>query len=268
MGPYGNIAKWRAVLEIQQSPAGTKVLDYGAGRGEAWTGLLSNRPDIKLFAFEPDDASRSLLQRNLHGTTAVVVNDVGDVTNLEVDYVTSFSVLEHVFDRPAYLASARAAMSDGAVFILNYDDGHFRPDLELGDATGRRRAVHALREAMGNLMWPMLAQLGLLSPYQSRVARDAVDGLVTRSGFEVVSDRYENLVSLKALAKLVPDGRLDAFHQQWAGLEDWLNAELGNAAGGRYGDTRALWHVMPTRTLRLRKLTAMAPAGTTSRRDP
>lgn len=253
MGPYGNIAKWRAVLEIARSPAGTRVLDYGAGRGEAWIGLLANRPDIRLFVFEPDDASRSQLERNLNGANAMVVTDVATMTGLDVDYVTSFSVLEHVFDRPGYLANARAAMTDGAAFILNYDDGHFRPDVELGDATGRRRALHALREAVGNLLWPMLARLGVLSPYQSRVARETVDGLVRRSGFVIDSDRYENLVSLKALAKLVPDGRLDAFHQQWAGLEDWLNAELGNAAGGRYGDTRALWHVMPTRTLRLRK---------------
>jgi SAM-dependent methyltransferase len=240
--------------EIGNAPQGYRVLDYGAGRGQAWREFLRARPDIELLAFEPDRRSQSELIENLASTSAKVLTELTLLGDLAVDCVVSFSVFEHVFDRRRYLATARAAMKDSGLFILNYDDGHFRPNLQLGDVQGWTRALHVLRETAGNLLWPALVKAGVIGPYQARVTRTEADALVQSAGLRIECERYENLVSLKELAKLVPAEEREAFHRRWAALEDGLNAEFSHVEGPRYGDRCALWQVMPTRTLRLRRL--------------
>ncbi len=240
--------------ELLHAPQGYRVLDYGAGRGQGWPDLLTIRPDMELLAFEPDRRSKSDLVRRLAGTRAIVLDDRScSFGELDVDCVVSFSVFEHVADRRQYLENARRAMKKTSIFVLNYDDGHFRPILNLGDTEGLLKSIGTLKETVGNLFWPLLARLGYVNHFQARVHRTAADRLVRDAGFVVESQRYENITCLKELAKFMPQHQKESFHRCWLELEDRLNTEFSTPANPRFGDAEALWQVMPTRTLRLRR---------------
>jgi Methyltransferase domain len=65
------------------------------------------------------------------------------------DFIVSFSVFEHVYNRPACLAAARRHLAPGGNFFLYYDDDHFGNSIDLnvpGSWGG------PMREHMNNLV--------------------------------------------------------------------------------------------------------------------
>lgn len=128
---YGNAAKNRIIGEIvaraNQSPEGQSplVFDYGAGTGGSWPDILAKHPNIRLVCYEPHRKSAAILANRLRGRATVYEGNIADL-NIQADYIVSFSVLEHVADRPAYMANAARLLAPHGRFYLNYDDGHFR----------------------------------------------------------------------------------------------------------------------------------------------
>ena len=87
----------------------------------------------------------------------------------QADVVVSFSTLEHVYRRDEFLRSARGIMAPGAVFWLNYDNGHFLD----------------WREWKRNWFGPLLARLGQERYFQAPVGQAEIEGLIADAGLVV-----------------------------------------------------------------------------------
>jgi SAM-dependent methyltransferase len=247
----GNVAKARIISRIvADRRRSVTVLDYGAGRGGDWPAVLAHRPGIALVCFEPDAAAAADLRIALRGTSARVLSaGEFEAARLAADYIVSFSVFEHVVDRPAYLAQAKRMLAPDGSFHLNYDDGHFRTALDLDE--GRDWKLHLIETVRNRAagLWPRMGRDNL---YQSRVLRSEADKLVVEAGFVTVEERYENLRSLKNLAKSVPPDRVQEFTRWWIEVEDRLNERYRSTGEMRMGDDVNLWREMGSRTLVLR----------------
>jgi SAM-dependent methyltransferase len=247
----GNAAKARILsLILQDERPKLTVLDYGAGRGGGWPDALRRRSGIELVCFEPHEASASALASALSGLSARVLSEAELVSaDIKADYIVSFSVLEHVHDRASYLANAKRQLAPDGVFHLNYDDGHFRTALDLDEARDWKLNV---TETVRNRIAGVLPKVGQIRHYQARVQRDDIDRLIAATGLAIVEERYENLLSLKTLAKTIPPGQVQEFTRWWIGVEDDLNARFRARAETRMGDDVNLWRVMASRTLVLK----------------
>ncbi|HRD78056.1 MAG TPA: class I SAM-dependent methyltransferase [Hyphomicrobiaceae bacterium] len=247
----GNVAKARVIARIlRDQRSSLKVLDYGAGRGGDWPEVLSERPGIELVCYEPDPGATAALRQTLAGTNARVLDDAQfRATTVGADYIVSFSVLEHVFDRGDYLSEAKRHLAPDGVIHLNYDDGHFRTSLDLDEMRGWRAELANTLQNRLAWLWPMIKRL---DRYQARVPRAAIDELIARVGLRTIEDRYENLGAFKQLAKTLPKERQQEFCRFWMATEDELNARFRTEATPVMGDSVNLWREMGSRTLVLR----------------
>ena len=243
----GNVAKHRILKLLVQSAEPIAVLDYGAGSGGHWPEVLRRFPHISLTAFEPYEPSCvSLRERFRDLPNARVVSHVE--TAHQVDAVVSFSVLEHVYDRPSYIETAFRWLRPGGTFFLSYDDGHFRRKLDLSAPS-----LGPLREHFGNLGAPLWPRIGKKAWYQARVQKADADRIIAGAGFEIVAERYENMESMKRLACAMPVAKLGAFMDFWLETESALNDRFSIEGKAHLGDANLLWHEMATRTLELRR---------------
>ena len=236
---YGNAAKMRIIARVVADGQPKTVFDFGAGGGAGWAETLRLHPEITLIAYEPHPPSARRLRRSV--PTAQVYDGDAAKVDAEADIAVSFSVFEHVADRPAYLRHAMRSLRPGGTFFLNYDDGHFRhPGSTL--------------DALRNRLAPILPSIGLKGLYQATVRKDDADRMVAEAGFVMIHDRYENLEGMKELAKTIPPGARADFARIWLALEDELNARFCQVTGRVFhGDATNLWRELASRTLELRK---------------
>ena len=244
----GNVAKARIVAGLIADPRPRlSVLDYGAGRGGDWPAVLVARPGLELFCYEPDPEAAAALRAALAGSAATVLSDAEFAqSELRADCIVSFSVLEHVHDRAAYLAQAKRLLAPGGRFHLNYDDGHFRAALDLDELRGWRPNLGVALQNRLAWLWP---RINRLDRFQARVARTEIDALVRQAGLAMLDERYENLDAFKQLAKTMPAERQQEFCRFWMATEDELNRRFRCEGETRMGDSVNLWREMGSRTL-------------------
>lgn len=259
--PYywiGNIAKSRVIGRVLADPrARLVVFDYGAGRGGDWPTILDRHHNIELHCFEPHGPSRQDLAQRLAGSRATIHPEIETVA-LAADVIVSFSVLEHVYDRPRYLAHAKRLLAPDGVFHLNYDDGHFRTALDLDRHQGFKVSIANYFQHRLAGLWPRIGRIGL---YEARVPRAAADHMIAKAGFEIAAERYENLTSFKSLVKTLPEERRQAFTRLWLDVEERLNREFRVEGTEHLGDTANLWREMGSRTLELRHARGSSASG-------
>jgi SAM-dependent methyltransferase len=214
---YGNIAKLYSLELIDHAAAQAggefTVLDLGCGTGTHFAELLARRPNIRYIGVEPLRAAAEQARRTLPGAE-IIHAAAYDVNVGPADAVVSFSVLEHVVDRPRYMAAAARNLGSVGRIYLNYDSGHFVAD---ADVRERTKAVVSR----------VLARLGSESRYRARVRAEEFRALVRGAELRIVDDKVFN-TDLKRLFPLVPKERRDAFMERWLGFELGLN-ELGLA---------------------------------------
>lgn len=250
----GNAAKTRIISELlarNPGPEPVTVFDYGCGDGGDWPRILGDHPHVRLLAFEPGTVSYQKASQRLQGCNARVLSgDAMSSLDVQADYIVSFSVFEHVVNQRAFLLHARRVLAPGGLFYLNYDDGHFRNFLDLAEP---ETWLPALRSRLRTLVSPLMAALGRQIGYQRRVKAAAVDRLVADSGFRIERIDYHNLLSLKDLAKSIPEPLREDYARWWMAAELGLNAQFATKLDGAiYGDSINLWRQMVSRTLCLR----------------
>jgi hypothetical protein len=160
---------------------------------------------------EPSRRSAEDARRRLPGSE-IINAPAYDVRREPAHAVVSFSVLEHVVDRPRYMGAVRANLRDDGLAYVNYDSGHFVADADLA-------------ERAKGLASRLLAHFGSESRYRKRVSASELDGLVEGGGLYVVDDKVFN-TDLKRLFPLVDGDRREAFMERWLSFELELN-ELG-----------------------------------------
>jgi 2-polyprenyl-3-methyl-5-hydroxy-6-metoxy-1,4-benzoquinol methylase len=208
----GNTAKLYCLQLIDRAAAETdgdfRILDLGCGTGSNFVQLLRQRPNARYIGVEPLRTAAAQARQNL--PDAEILNRTAYGISVDpVHAVVSFSVLEHVVDRPRYFEAIRANVRpDGCVF-LNYDSGHF-----LADANPVERAK--------TLASHVLARLGSESRYRARVRDDEFRSLVEGAGLKIVDDKFFN-TDLKRFYRFVPEERRDSFMERWLAFELELN---------------------------------------------
>jgi SAM-dependent methyltransferase len=250
----GNVAKTGIigeVLDVHPGPDPVVVFDYGCGEGGDWARVLTDHPHVRLVGYEPHEPSARRARARLQGLQAEIHSgDAIESLSLSADCIVTFSVFEHVIDRKQFLDHAKRLLAPSGVLYLNYDDGHFRNQLDLSDTA---TWSPALRAFLRTLISGPAAAIGQRSKYQRRVeARDA-DRLAAAAGFCIDRIDYHNLLDLKGLAKTLPLELQEDYARWWLAAERTLNDRfLVHLASPRYGDTANLWTQMVTRTLLLR----------------
>jgi SAM-dependent methyltransferase len=250
----GNVAKTRIVLELLEQSFGTKrvtIFDYGCGDGGDWPRILRDHPHLHLVAFEPGADSYGKAVKRLAGCSAeILTGDAMSTLNIRADYIVSFSVFEHVVDSDLFLRNAKRVLAPWGCFYLNYDDGHFRNVMDLAEPA---TWLPALRARLRTLISPWLAGIGWEAGYQQRFSAAVADRLVFEHGFVIERVDYHNLLSLKELAKVIPDGQRELFSHWWLDVELALNRQFCHRLDGeRFGDHVNLSRQMVSRTLCLR----------------
>jgi SAM-dependent methyltransferase len=220
---YGNAAKLYCLNRIDALAAERGellVVDLGCGRGANFVELLRRRRGVRYVGVDPDPAACSAARAALAGLAAEIVEQPAyDVHVGPADVVASFSVLEHVERRHAYLASVARNLAPNGLAFVNYDAGHF--------------VAGSPREHVKTVAGRLLARLGRPRLYQSFVREDDFRRLVAETGLRIVEDKVFN-TGLKEAYTTVPPGNRDAF------MELWLDAELRlNELGIAYDDRLA-----------------------------
>ena len=195
---------------IEKSDRPLSVLDLGCGAGLNFKRLLERHPAVSYVGVEPSASGVEAARRSLAGLNAEVIHAPAyDVAQGPFDVVVSFSVLEHVYRRAAYMACARRNLRPGGRFLINYDAGHF--------------VSPSIRDRVKNLVGPVLARAGVERYYQAFVSEAEFTALVADAGFEIVEARSFN-TALKGLARHVPPAGAEAFNEIWLHAE----ARLGD----------------------------------------
>jgi len=247
---WGNAAKAQVIHHILtqlQTGGRCVVFDYGCGDGGYWPAILRDYPQIEWWGFEPQPQRRYTAQQRLAGYRAKLVSwQELQTTCIHADFIVSFSVLEHVYRRRPYLEMAQKQLAPGGIFYLNYDDGHFRPLL---DVSQPHTWFPALKVACHNWVAPLLARCGYVAPFQQRVQQAEIDQLLQELGWRVEQVFYSNLSCLKSLSQTLPPDQQAAFMQMWVAWEQTLNQTFSHLGEQYLGDPCNLWRVMPSRTL-------------------
>ncbi|MEN9272266.1 MAG: methyltransferase domain-containing protein [Gloeomargarita sp. DG02_4_bins_56] len=247
---WGNAAKSQVIAQILahiRDDTPCRIFDYGCGDGGYWPQILQDYPQIQWWGFEPQTQRRQRAQKRLAGFAAQVLGwEELQSMHINADFIVSFSVLEHVYNRRQYLEMAQQQLAPQGVFYLNYDDGHFRPLLDLSQP---QTWFSTLKLALHNWSAPWLARVGYIAPFQERVMQAEIDRLLQESGWQIRQVFYSNLECLKSLIKTLPDDEKSAFTQVWVELETTLNRQFAHPGAVQFGDASNLWRVMPSRTL-------------------
>jgi SAM-dependent methyltransferase len=200
----------RAVAEVEGE---FRIVDLGCGNGSNFVELLRRRPNIRYVGVEPLRPAAEAARRLLPG--AEIINAAAYDLRVEPAHaVVSFSVLEHVVDRPRYFEAVRENLRPAGRVYLNYDSGHFVADADLVER-GKALTSRAL------------ARLGSESRYRRRVSAKEFGLLVERSRLGVADDKVFNTDVKRLLPLLLAENR-ERFMERWLAFELGLN-ELGLA---------------------------------------
>jgi SAM-dependent methyltransferase len=210
----GNAAKLYCLRQIDARLAASSqpatILDLGCGSGGAFVELLRRHPHARYVGVEPSGDACAQAQSLLKDFDATIVQQAAYTFAGEpAQFVVSFSVLEHVYDRRSYLACARLNLAREGLFYINYDAGHFSP------AAGWRDRV---KTAIGR----PLAALGWERFFQALVPEAEFRTLVEDAGLEIRDAKFFNS-GLKTVHKHVPGGSREEFMNRWLEFELFLN---------------------------------------------
>jgi SAM-dependent methyltransferase len=212
---YGNAAKLYCLNRIDALAAARETLtivDLGCGRALNFAELLRRRPEVHYTGVDPDPAACADARGVLAGLNAEVIQaDAYDVRVGPADVVVSFSVLEHVHRRQAYLQSLARNLAPHGLAFVNVDAGHF--------------VAGSLRERGKTVAGRLLARVGRPRWYQSFVREEEFRSLVADVGLRIVEAKSFN-TGLKEAYTAVPAAARGQFMQLWLDAELRLN-ELG-----------------------------------------
>ncbi len=219
----GNAAKLYCLNWIENKilqtprPHDFTILDLGCGAAANFVNLLAKYENIRYTGIEPSAAACAAARRNLAGHNATIINDLaynvlGRLVEEPFDFVVSFSVFEHVYQRQRYLESVSACLKHGGFALINYDAGHF-----ISPAT--------LKERIKNLVGPLFASVGQERYYQRFVPEQEFRTLLAATDLEILEAKSFN-THLKSVHKAVPPESKEDHMQRWLEHELWLN-DLG-----------------------------------------
>ena len=215
----GNAAKvyclsWISA-QVEARGGQLSILDLGCGTSKDFITLLERYPQVRYVGIEPSPKACEVARKNLADRQATIHNayayNVGALLDHETfDVVVSFSVLEHVYQREAYLASVYSGLRPAGRALINYDAGHF-----IIPASRRERAK--------NVIGPLLAPLGIERYYQAFVHEADFRRMAAAANLVIEEVKSFN-TRLKGVHKHIPPQHAEEHMQRWLDYELWLNS--------------------------------------------
>lgn len=176
--------RWRYVLDriAAEVDTGSTVLDVGAGNGY-FVKLAAEEYGLAATGIEISEASAAFAREHLG--VDLLVEDLADHDET-YDVVTAFSVLEHVEDPAAMLASLIARVRPGGLLVL---------------ATPNPACIQ--RRVKGEKRWSMICPPHHLNIF----TRAGLERMVSAAGLDPLS--WETIsTSVKAVRRIDTDGQL------------------------------------------------------------
>lgn len=248
---HGNSAKTividRLLVLLAHGPL--TVFDFGCGGAGDWPAVLTDHPSLNLCYWDPHSGSLANAKQRLTGFANA--RPVNPADTLLVDAVVSFSVFEHVADRLGYLKTIERVLRPGGMAYLNYDDGHFRTNIDLHQSPASWRM--AIKEEVRNRLSVISRRFGRTHHlFQRRVTDSDLSTLLASTNLAVESEFYSNMTCFKGLCKTMPKELEGRFVDFWVDVEKRLNTEF-QLADQYMGSLSNLWRIMPSKTIVLRK---------------
>ncbi len=217
----GNAAKQYCLAWVeryaQAAARPIRLLDLGCGAARYAVELLTRCPNVTFVGIEPLARDAEQARQNLRHFDATIVQGYAyaaihpQLPYESYDIVLSFSVLEHVYERLAYLRFVYDCLSEDGFCLMNYDAGHFH-------------STH-WKERAKTVIGGFLARLGNQAYYQAFVREADFKRWVQQAGLTIREAKMFN-TSLKGIYKIIPEAHKQAYLERWLELELWLN-ELG-----------------------------------------
>lgn len=109
----------RGDLLMPRLRVGARLLEIGSGFGGFLGCIHARRPDVELFAIEPDEANR----HHMLGGAPVTFLKRGEIAGHgPFDAVVSFHAVEHLKDPGAWLGEVNAALAPGGFVAIEVPD--------------------------------------------------------------------------------------------------------------------------------------------------
>jgi 2-polyprenyl-3-methyl-5-hydroxy-6-metoxy-1,4-benzoquinol methylase len=229
--------------------ANSKVLDLGCGEAGYWESILAAHPNLRLFLYEPDKARLSVARSRVHGNNVSFVSDLGKLSS-SFDFIFSFSVLEHVWDKDQFFKDISALLAENGVAVINYDDGHFRSHV-YRNRSHFFRIKNSAKTKLGAL-WKFF---GVYSKYQRPVNPQELVELIEKHGLEISHQEYSLFEDFKKFGKNLTESEHDEIYEALKLLELTLNRIYNSKEPEKDSLSihNDLWKVMMSRTLILKK---------------
>ena len=217
----GNCAKYFVQQEITKTlqdrgsrGQSTTIVDMGCGNAGKWGWLakLGWNGQLKFVGFDPDAAAIRKAQARFPDWTFVAAPAYAMKSVVETaDVIVSFSTLEHVYQRRAFIQAARAIMTDGSAFYLNYDNGHFLTGVEW----------------KRNIFGPILARFGVERYYQAFVWQAEIEAILREFQLQVIRELNFHQASSKEFQHVFADSpAMKPYMDAWLDFDLKVNALL------------------------------------------
>ena len=205
------------------------LLDLGCGAAANFIKLLKKHPRLRYVGVEPSSEACEIARKNTSAYNATIINAPAYQLDLEpADIIISFSVLEHVYRRNAYMQAVKKHLKREGVLMINYDSGHFiEPPPAPIWAVGSER--------WKNRFGGWMARIGYERYFQAFVREDEFHALLNETGLKALDDKFFN-TDLKNVYKLIPSQNIDDYMRRWLEFELYLNQ-----MAIRYDDAMSKW---------------------------
>lgn len=222
----GNAAKLyclQAIARIAAQHSGPlRLVDFGCGNAVHVAELLRRHPNIHYRGWDPSPGAVKAARVNLTNLNAEIHCDLPDSLRLrdKADVIVSFSVLEHVVNRSAYLSAVKKNLAHNGRVFMNYDAGHFYPPPTrlLGKTMRALLDVTLLRKIRN-----ARARLGdKRAEFQAFVEEDAFKKCVDQGGLRIAEEKFFN-TPLKAVYRIIAERSRGEYMRRWLEFELWLN---------------------------------------------
>lgn len=182
------------------------ILDFACGTCFIWKEFLEDHKDIRFSAFDFNRESICVAHKNFPARKKdILLLDGQKILPFKKKFniITTFSSLEHVFDKRAFLKNIKSALALGGKAYINYDSGHFRGNFI---------------QDIYNKMSQIFAYSGITEKFFTKpVDTIELKSILEELHLEIIKIRYFNLGALKQLHKHIHDKEL---------LESWYQYEL------------------------------------------
>jgi SAM-dependent methyltransferase len=206
----GNAAKQWMLEELDRrySDRPVRILDLAGGSGRIWQTFLATHPHVHVTVVDTDAKAITDGKGMYRGNAQIDLRlaDAQRPLGEAFDVVVAMSAIEHVVNRPAFLATVWFALAPGGAAYLNYDVGHFR------SCNIKERIMVPVSQ--------LLALFKIEGPYMKKVNDAKFRAQAEKQGFRVEFVKKHNLSSLKGFMR----GASDEALREWFAFEERMNS--------------------------------------------